>query len=649
MAFSAHKDDKRMEEFRESTENIDAKARALAQFIRDARHVVVFTGAGISTTAGIADYRGPQGVWTLQAKGEAHKIRSVEMTSAVPTPTHMSLVKLVNESLVHHVISQNVDGLHRKSGVPKEQMSELHGNSNVEYCTTCRREYFRDFPVEAQTLKAGCHQTGRRCVAAGCGGLLHDTIIHFGEALPVETVTQAFAQSESADLHVVLGSSLTVSPASDMPRSTLKRGGKLVIVNLQRTAQDAAATLRVHCGVDDLMNRLMFHLTLPVPPFKLLRSAALWRSGERLCCAALDADGAPATLFKSCTFSSEAVGEEVGCSVDQVILSTSQSHSGDASVRCSFFGHYGEPEVDLTLPQASSVRQFRFSLDPLVDTVWSLDRTDGGKVPSVEDILPGKGGAVNSQVKQQMPLEDTTDYSGWFAVEPADDCQHTACGVKSPDRFAFDLKQPCATCKNVGENMVCLACHEVHCGRHVQQHMLAHHESSGHPIVAGFVDLSFWCYGCDVYIKPTNKKILPYYAAMHTAKFGVPPPVWSGSAVESSAMDTSVGSKGVSKIPSVVSIPSGGGGSASWQSPVDVPMEDTTDYSGWFAVEPADDCQHTACGVKSPDRFTVDLKQPCATCKNVGENMVCLACHEVHCGRHVQQHMLAHHESSGHP
>eukprot|EP00755_Sulcionema_specki_P002368 Sspe_Gene.118515::Locus_112155_Transcript_2_3_Confidence_0.500_Length_555::g.118515::m.118515 len=128
------------------------------------------------------------------------------------------------------------------------------------------------------------------------------------------------------------------------------------------------------------------------------------------------------------------------------------------------------------------------------------------------------------------PVEGIPDMSEWHAVSPLSDCPHTPSVVVS-DSMCVDLKSPCGVCGNVGENMMCLACHEVHCGRHVLQHMVAHHEATAHPIVCGFIDLSFWCYPCESYIDPANARLHPVYAALHTAKFGSPPPTSSAKIV----------------------------------------------------------------------------------------------------------------------
>lgn len=104
-------------ERQEAPAAVDQKAQALADRIRTSRHLVVFTGAGVSTSAGIADFRGPQGAWTLMAQGREQDLRSIDTLEAIPTPTHMALVELQNRGLLKYLISQNCDGLHRRSGI----------------------------------------------------------------------------------------------------------------------------------------------------------------------------------------------------------------------------------------------------------------------------------------------------------------------------------------------------------------------------------------------------------------------------------------------------------------------------------------------------------------------------------------------------
>jgi hypothetical protein len=155
--FTAHKTMTQMEEIEETPEELAAKIKALAGMIRDSKHCVFFTGAGISTSAGIPDFRGPEGVWTLKATGEKRKGKTVSMLSAVPTTTHMAMVKLHDEGRMHYLISQNVDGIHRKSGIHPHRLSELHGNSNLEVRRAIRLQHSALAHKVLETYVLLCH------------------------------------------------------------------------------------------------------------------------------------------------------------------------------------------------------------------------------------------------------------------------------------------------------------------------------------------------------------------------------------------------------------------------------------------------------------------------------------------------------------
>ncbi|CAI8032230.1 NAD-dependent protein deacetylase SRT1 [Geodia barretti] len=222
--------EKEKKEYFDSPEELDRKVQQLADWIRESKHFFVFTGAGISTSAGIPDFRsgidtvletGP-GAWELRAKGQQRDSQKHKVTStlkAIPTTTHMALVRLQKEGLLKCVVSQNCDGLHRRSGLPKKALFELHGNSNVEKCTKCGHEYLRDFRVRT-SKKVHSHFTGRLCDNPSCRGKLKDTIINFGEDLPEDTLETSYGHGRKADLCLVMGSSLTVTPACDIPEVT---------------------------------------------------------------------------------------------------------------------------------------------------------------------------------------------------------------------------------------------------------------------------------------------------------------------------------------------------------------------------------------------------------------------------------------------
>ncbi|KAK3013168.1 hypothetical protein RJ639_007887 [Escallonia herrerae] len=145
----------------------------LAMMIKKSKHLVVFTGAGISTSCGIPDFRGPRGIWTLQREGKSLPEASLPFHRAMPSMTHMALVELEKAGLLKFVISQNIDGLHLRSGIPREKLAELHGNSFMETCPSCGVEYLRDFEVETIGLK----ETSRRCSTADCTAKLKDTVL----------------------------------------------------------------------------------------------------------------------------------------------------------------------------------------------------------------------------------------------------------------------------------------------------------------------------------------------------------------------------------------------------------------------------------------------------------------------------------------
>ena len=142
----------------------------------------------------------------------------------------MSFVKLMEAGLLKQIISQNIDGLHRKSGIPKSKLWELHGNTNLEWCKRCDKDYMRDYQVRTGTKD---HSTGRKC--ENCGGMLYDSVINFGEDLKPAILNGGWEAGVNADLMLSLGSSLRVTPACDIPLEMVENGGKLVIVNLQKT------------------------------------------------------------------------------------------------------------------------------------------------------------------------------------------------------------------------------------------------------------------------------------------------------------------------------------------------------------------------------------------------------------------------------
>ncbi|KAF5892490.1 NAD-dependent protein deacetylase sirtuin-7 [Clarias magur] len=261
---------RKQEELYDGEEDLRTKVKQLAEAMRQARHVVVYTGAGISTAASIPDYRGPNGVWTQLQKGRA--VRHSDLSEADPTLTHMCIQMLHKVKMVQHVVSQNCDGLHLRSGLPRHALSELHGNMFIEMCVSCSpvREVIRLFDVTERTALHR-HATGRRCPQ--CRGELRDTIVHFGERGTLEQPLNwkgAAEAAEQADLILCLGSSLKVLKKYAclwcMKKTAAKRP-KLYIVNLQWTPKDDSATLKIHGKCDDVMQLLMEELGVEIPSY----------------------------------------------------------------------------------------------------------------------------------------------------------------------------------------------------------------------------------------------------------------------------------------------------------------------------------------------------------------------------------------------
>jgi len=180
------------------------------------------------------------------------KFKRVDTTKAFPTLAHHSLKTWLDKGVLKYIISQNIDGLHRRSGVHPNQIAELHGNTYLETCEKCQKGFMRDFRTRNGANAFDNHITGRQC--DDCGGNLLDSIINFGESLPAEAIESAKIQTSKADLCLSLGSSLQVRPAMLFPMAIgQKQNSDLAIINLQPTPLDKIAKIRIWAKVDDVM------------------------------------------------------------------------------------------------------------------------------------------------------------------------------------------------------------------------------------------------------------------------------------------------------------------------------------------------------------------------------------------------------------
>jgi NAD-dependent deacetylase len=228
----------------------------LARFVAEARRIVVFTGAGISTDSGIPDFRSPGGVWSKMqpimfqdfladedARREAWRrvyAGAAGWTGKAPNEGHFAVARLIAAGRASSVITQNVDNLHQESGVPAEQVIELHGNASYAGCLDCGRRY------ELDEFRAAYLDHGVIPSCRVCGGWVKTATISFGQPMPELPMLRADEETRACDLFLVLGSSLVVTPAANFPIIAKRAGARLAIVNREDTPLDRLADLVLH-------------------------------------------------------------------------------------------------------------------------------------------------------------------------------------------------------------------------------------------------------------------------------------------------------------------------------------------------------------------------------------------------------------------
>jgi NAD-dependent SIR2 family protein deacetylase len=249
-------------EFIESNNSIEAKVSQVVALIKTAKYVVIYTGAGISTSANIPDFRGSNGIWTQMDFGREAPDKTKSISEAKPTYAHYAITELVRRRIAHFVISTNMDSLHIRSGLPKHLIIEQHGNCHKEICQKCGTEYWRVYDVGDTVVKTRDHLTYRFCT--WCKGKLQDTIVHFSENYHEEhTQIISLHHAYRADLVIVLGTSMLVQPNATYPEVVLRKpNSNMVIVNLQKTPYDHLAGVRLFCTTDCFMELLMKQLNI---------------------------------------------------------------------------------------------------------------------------------------------------------------------------------------------------------------------------------------------------------------------------------------------------------------------------------------------------------------------------------------------------
>ncbi len=249
-------------------EGIDALIDKVADLIVGAKKVVVFTGAGVSTESGIPDFRSPGGIWdkydpddfTYQKflrDPEARKKHwrllgeGLLTSGAQPNPAHYAIAELDRLGKLDCVITQNVDNLHQRAGVPDDKVFELHGNLQWAVCLSCGQRY------PFAQLKARLERGEETPDCEACHGLLKPNAVFFGEALPHDVLEEATNRSYACDLFIVIGSTLVVHPAAYMPIYATGAGAKLVIINLSSTPMDQEATVLIRAKAGEAMSKII--------------------------------------------------------------------------------------------------------------------------------------------------------------------------------------------------------------------------------------------------------------------------------------------------------------------------------------------------------------------------------------------------------
>jgi NAD-dependent SIR2 family protein deacetylase len=227
--------------------DLQDKIDLAAKWIVESERLVVFTGAGISTESGLPDFRGPDGLWTRRDKGLPPP-KSPPWDQVKPNSGHIAIVELLKLGKLDYLISQNVDGLHAKSGIPFEKLAELHGNMYFMKCLNCGKkmlfeEVGWDQNIWGKGYRANPVKKGQpKC--PHCEGQVINSIVNFGDPLPEDDLTESIIRSESSDVFFVVGSSLVVVPAANMPLYAKQHGAKLIILNKGETPYDGIADLR---------------------------------------------------------------------------------------------------------------------------------------------------------------------------------------------------------------------------------------------------------------------------------------------------------------------------------------------------------------------------------------------------------------------
>ena len=242
---------------------------AAATLLEGARSVTVLTGAGISTDSGIPDFRGPQGIWTLNpaaekasnlqvylADPEVRRANWQVMASGIwdnarPNVGHEALVDLERSGRLHTLVTQNVDGLHLMAGTGPDRIVEVHGTVRRSMCLGCGVQA----PIAGVLERVQAGEEDPHCL--DCGGLLKRATVSFGQQLFPGDLDRALLAAGEADVLLTIGTTLGVGPVNLMVPEAVRAGRPVVVLNAEPTEMDDLADMVLRGQIADLLPQIL--------------------------------------------------------------------------------------------------------------------------------------------------------------------------------------------------------------------------------------------------------------------------------------------------------------------------------------------------------------------------------------------------------
>jgi len=208
--------------------SLDEKISQIAEWVANSKHLVAFTGAGISTESGIPDFRGPDGVWTRRDKG-------------LPPP--------------------KMKKLHLISGIKPDLLAELHGNSNFMVCLSCNKKMTYEEADWDKSRWGPGYRTSSvnefQPTCPNCDGRIISSVVNFGDPMPEDDFLKSQEHSDQADVYLIIGSSLVVTPAADLPELARKNGAKLVLINMGETPYDDLVDIKIEEKIGGVITKIV--------------------------------------------------------------------------------------------------------------------------------------------------------------------------------------------------------------------------------------------------------------------------------------------------------------------------------------------------------------------------------------------------------